>query len=146
MLGLFYKITNFLPRAKKLFRAHEKNVMFIRKSRQSSKHDPVVIPPTVSHTPPAPHILLSKELDAERRNTIMQIDRKMLDKLLTMNDEQLRTVIETIATEAGIDPRVLGLDPRNIQSIRSALGSTTDSDLGQINAIYNSYKQNKRGH
>ena len=75
----------------------------------------------------------------------MQIDRKILDRLLTMNDEQLRGVIEAVASEAGIDPRVLGLDPANIQSIRTALGSATDSDLGQINAIYDSYKQSKRG-
>lgn len=75
----------------------------------------------------------------------MQIDRKMLDRLLTMNDAQLREVIETIAAEAGIAPGVLGLDPKNIQSIRGALGSATDADLKQINAIYDTYKQNRRG-
>ena len=76
----------------------------------------------------------------------MQIDRKMLDRLLKMNDEQLGEVIETIAAEAGIDPATLGLDPRNVQNLRRALGSANDSDLRQINAIYESFKQNKRGH
>lgn len=74
----------------------------------------------------------------------MQIDRKMLDRLLTMNDKQLAEVIEKIALEAGIDPKVLGLDPKNIESIRQALGSATDKDLGQINAVYDAYRQSRR--
>ena len=76
----------------------------------------------------------------------MQIDRKMLDRLLMMNDEQLGEVVRTIAAEAGIDPAVLGLNPQNIQSIRQALGSATQSDLQQLNNVYDAYKQNKRGH
>lgn len=75
----------------------------------------------------------------------MQIDRKMLDRLLMMNDEQLGEVVRTIAAEAGIDPAVLGLNPQNIQSIRQALGSATQSDLQQLNNVYDAYKQNKRG-
>lgn len=75
----------------------------------------------------------------------MQIDRKMLDRLLMMNDEQLGEVVRTIAAEAGIDPAVLGLNPQNIQSIRQALGSATESDLQQLNNVYDAYKQNKRG-
>ncbi len=75
----------------------------------------------------------------------MQIDQKMLNRLLTMDDKQLGEIIQNIATEAGIDPNMLGLNPENIQSIRQALGSATDQDLEQLNAVYNTYKQNKRG-
>lgn len=75
----------------------------------------------------------------------MQIDQKMLNRLLTMDDKQLGEIIQTIATEAGIDPTMLGLNPENIQSIRQALGSATDQDLEQLNAVYNTYRQNKRG-
>ena len=75
----------------------------------------------------------------------MQIDRKMLDRLLMMNDEQLGEVVRTIAAEAGIDPAVLGLNPQNIQSIRQALCSATQSDLQQLNNVYDAYKQNRRG-
>ncbi len=75
----------------------------------------------------------------------MQIDQKMLNRLLTMDDKQLGDIIQTIATEAGIDPTLLGLNPQNIQSIRQALGSATDRDLEQLNAVYNTYKQNKKG-
>ena len=74
----------------------------------------------------------------------MQIDKRMLDRLLTMNDEQLGDLIKNIASEAGIDPNQLGLNPDNINSIRQALGSATDRDIEQLNTIYSSYKQNRK--
>ena len=74
----------------------------------------------------------------------MQLDRKMLDRLLNLNDDQLGELIKSIAAEAGIDPIQLGLNPDNIHSIRQALGSATDQDLSQLNDVYHSYKQNRR--
>lgn len=74
----------------------------------------------------------------------MQIDQKMLDRLLTMNDEQLGEVIKKIAAEVGIDPAMLGLNPNNINNIRTALGSATQQDLQQLNDVYDVYKQNRR--
>lgn len=74
----------------------------------------------------------------------MQIDKRMLDRLLTMNDEQLGDLIKNIASEAGIDPNQLGLNPDNINSIRQALGSATDRDIEQLNTVYSSYKQNRK--
>ena len=74
----------------------------------------------------------------------MQLDKKMLDKLLTLNDAQLAEVIRSIAAETGIDPNLLGLNPQNINGIRQALGSATQQDLEQLNAVYDSYKQNRK--
>ncbi len=74
----------------------------------------------------------------------MQLDKKMLDRLLAMNDDQLMGLVQRIATDAGIDPAMLGLNPQSIDSIRQALGSATDQDLQQLNAVYDTYKQNKR--
>jgi hypothetical protein len=74
----------------------------------------------------------------------MQIDKRMLDRLLTMNDEQLGDLIKNIASEAGIDPNQLGLNPDNINNIRQALGSATDRDIEQLNTVYSSYKQNRK--
>jgi hypothetical protein len=74
----------------------------------------------------------------------MQIDQKTLARLLSMNDAQLGAVILSIAAEAGIDPAQLGLNPDNIASVRQALGSATDADLKQMNALYESYRQNKK--
>ena len=74
----------------------------------------------------------------------MQLDKRMLDRLLTMNDEQLAELIRGIASEAGIDPAQLGLNPDNVQSIRQALGSASDADIQAMNAVYNDYKQQRR--
>lgn len=74
----------------------------------------------------------------------MQLDKRMLERLLTMNDEQLADLIRSIATEAGIDPSQLGLNPDNVQSIRQALGGATDADVQAMNAVYNDYKQGRR--
>ena len=76
----------------------------------------------------------------------MQIDKKMLDRLLTMNDEQLGELIKRIAAESGIDPAMLGINPENIQNIRAALGSANERDIRQLNQVYDSYRQNRRSH
>ena len=59
----------------------------------------------------------------------MQIDERMLKKLLAMNDEQLGQMIQKIAAESGIDPAQLGINPQNIESVRSALGSIGEDEL-----------------
>ncbi len=74
----------------------------------------------------------------------MQLDQKMLNRLLAMNDEQLGALIGQIASEAGIDPAELGLQPQNIASIRQALGNATDADLEKLNRVYEDYRQNRR--
>lgn len=74
----------------------------------------------------------------------MQIDQKMLNRLLTMNDEQLGNLIGEIAREAGIDPSELGLNPQNIAGVRQALGNATSEDLQKMNLIYEDYRRQKR--
>ena len=74
----------------------------------------------------------------------MQIDQKMLNRLLAMDDKQLAEIIQTVAAEAGIPPTQLGLNPQNVESIRQALGSATEDDLQQLNNVYRSYRQNRR--
>lgn len=74
----------------------------------------------------------------------MQIDERMLRKLLAMNDEQLGQVIQKIAAESGIDPAQLGINPQNIESVRSALGSIGEEELEGINRLYEDYRRNRR--
>ena len=51
----------------------------------------------------------------------MQLDRKALERLLSMNDTQLKMVIQSIAASSGIDLASLGITDSNIASIRKAL-------------------------
>ncbi len=75
----------------------------------------------------------------------MQIDERMLKRLLAMNDEQLGQMIQKIAAESGIDPAQLGINPQNIESVRSALGSIGEDELEGINRLYEDYRRGKRG-
>ena len=74
----------------------------------------------------------------------MQIDERMLRKLLAMNDEQLGLMIQKIAAESGIDPAQLGINPQNIESVRSALSSIGEDELEGINRLYEDYRRGKR--
>jgi hypothetical protein len=74
----------------------------------------------------------------------MQIDERMLKRLLAMNDEQLGQMIQKIAAETGIDPAQLGINPQSIESVRSALGSIGDEELEGISRLYEDYRRNKR--
>ncbi len=75
----------------------------------------------------------------------MQLDRKMLNRLLAMNDEQLGALIGQIAAETGIDPAELGMRPQDIAGIRQALGSATEADLEKLNEVYEDYRRGRRG-
>ena len=74
----------------------------------------------------------------------MQIDRQALEKLLSMNDRQLKTVITHLATQIGIDPAEFNIDPRSIESIRRALSTASDEDLKRVAEQYDA-NRNKRG-
>lgn len=74
----------------------------------------------------------------------MQIDKKMLDRLLGMNDDQLGDLIRRIAAESGIDPTMLGISTENIAAIRTALSNADSQDLAQYNQIYDAYRKNRR--
>ena len=76
----------------------------------------------------------------------MNIDKRMLDRILTMDDAQLGALVQTIAKEAGIDPVELGMQIQNIQTVRQALGSATDSDMEQLTKVYNDYRKNRSRH
>ena len=71
----------------------------------------------------------------------MQINRENLDKLLSMNDRQLKMVIQHLAAQSGIDPAQFNIDTNSIESIRKALSSDTDDDLRQIAEQYENNKK-----
>ena len=90
------------------------------------------------------HILSLISIKSQSKgDTVMQIDSKMLNRLLAMNDEQLGKMIQKIAAESGIDPAELGINPQSIESVRSALGSIGDDELEGINRLYEDYRKGK---
>lgn len=71
----------------------------------------------------------------------MQIDRKSLEKLLTLNDRQLGAIITRLASESGIDMASFNVDPKDIASVRRALSTATDEDLMRVTEQYEQYKK-----
>ena len=71
----------------------------------------------------------------------MQINRENLEKLLSLNDRQLKVIVQRLAAQSGIDPKALNVDTGSIESIRRALSSATDADLTRI---AEQYERNKK--
>ncbi len=72
----------------------------------------------------------------------MEINRDSINKLLGLNDKQLKSIIQNLARESGIDPAEFNIDPASIESIRRALSGATDEDLKKI---AEQYEANKKG-
>ena len=71
----------------------------------------------------------------------MEIDRRSLDKLLTLSDTQLKMVIRNLATNSGIDPREFNIDLADVSSIRRAVSTISDEELARI---VRTYEENRR--
>lgn len=74
----------------------------------------------------------------------MQINRKTLDGLLSLNDKQLMALIGNLAKNNGVDLREFQVDPSDVQSIRRALSGITDEDINKIVAQYTRAKNGGR--
>ena len=74
----------------------------------------------------------------------MQINRENLNKLLALNDFQLKMMVNKLATQGGIDPSTLNIDPSSIESIRRVLSSATDEDIERIATEYAANQKNKK--
>ena len=74
----------------------------------------------------------------------MQLDREAINKLLSLNDIQLRIVISRLLRENGIDPSALDIDTRNMANLRSVLKNATDEDLKRASEILSSAKNKKQ--
>lgn len=74
----------------------------------------------------------------------MQLDRRALERLLTLNDAQLKGVIESLAAESGLDLGNFGISQNDIASIRKALSGATDEDIKKAAEQLNAYNKSRR--
>ena len=74
----------------------------------------------------------------------MQIDRNALEGLLSLNDRQLLTVINRLASESGIDPSQFNIDVSSVASIRQTISGASDEELKSIVDQFEAGK-NQRG-
>lgn len=59
----------------------------------------------------------------------MQLDKKSLDRLLTLNDDQLRMVMRGLLKEYGINPSTVPLEQFDMGKLRAVLANATEADL-----------------
>ncbi len=62
----------------------------------------------------------------------MTLDRNALNRLLSLNDAQLKAVMERLASDSGLDFSAFNISPGDIASVRSALSGATDGDLENL--------------
>jgi hypothetical protein len=62
----------------------------------------------------------------------MQLDRKSLDRLLRLNDEQLRGVLGKLLAEYGVDVSRVPLQQMDMTALRAVLSSATDEDISRF--------------
>ena len=73
----------------------------------------------------------------------MKIDKKMIDMLLKMNDEQLWTTIQLIGSKSGVERLHSMEKPKDMAKIRSALSQLTDEDITKAIEIMKGNKSNE---
>lgn len=59
----------------------------------------------------------------------MQLDKKSLDRLLKLNDDQLRGVLGKLLAEYGVDVSRVPLAQMDMTALRGVLSAATDEDI-----------------
>ena len=72
----------------------------------------------------------------------MKIDKKVLDKILTLNDEQLWKAIQLVASKSGLSSIKDIEQPKDMSKIRSTLSKINDDDISQISELIKKGKTN----
>ncbi len=72
----------------------------------------------------------------------MQLDKNAIDKLLTLDDRGLWSVIRMIASQSGVSlPETIGAG--ELSSLRTALGSATDADIAAATELLRTMKDKR---
>ena len=64
----------------------------------------------------------------------MKIDKKTVDKILTLNDDQLWKIIQVVASRSGIDKSLER--PKDMAKIRTTLSSLSEDDVTRITELF----------
>lgn len=62
----------------------------------------------------------------------MQLDKKSLERLLRLNDDQLRGVLGKLLGEYGVDVSRVPLAQMDMTVLRGVLSAATDEDIGRF--------------
>ena len=80
---------------------------------------------TVAALPPP----LRAVIPTAAKGYAMQLDRNSLDRLLRLNDDQLRGVLGKLLVEYGVDVSRVPLQQMDMKALRTVLAAATDEDI-----------------
>ena len=66
----------------------------------------------------------------------MQLDRNSLDRLLRLNDDQLRGVLGKLLVEYGVDVSRVPLQQMDMKALRAVLAAATDEDITRFMQMF----------
>ena len=75
----------------------------------------------------------------------MQLDKRTLQRMLTLDDASLASMIRSLAENHGLDLSSFNISPDDINSIRQALAGATDEDLMRATEQLRNFHRGKRG-
>ncbi len=67
----------------------------------------------------------------------MPLDRKQLDRLLTLDDNRLRAVLGRLLASYGVDVSRVPLDTLDVGALRALLQNATDEDIERFLQMFN---------
>ncbi len=62
----------------------------------------------------------------------MQLDKKSIDRLLKLNDDQFRLVIGKMLTEYGVDVSRVPLATMDLSALRAVLQMASEGDISRL--------------
>ena len=72
----------------------------------------------------------------------MKIDKQTIDKVLSLNDDQLWKAIQIVASKSGIN-NVKSLEkPQNMTKIRNTLSGLNENDIARVTELIKKGKSN----
>ncbi|MGN1047539.1 MAG: hypothetical protein ACI4QZ_02915 [Eubacteriales bacterium] len=75
----------------------------------------------------------------------MKLDRKALDRILKMDDNSLKMIVETLGAEAGLDLGAFNISSQDVASIRRALAEADEEDIENAARQLEAYKREHGG-
>lgn len=71
----------------------------------------------------------------------MQLDKRMIDMILKLNDEQLWKTIQLVASKSGMDIKSIQM-PKDMSKLRGALSGLNEEDIKRANVLLKKGKKN----
>lgn len=72
----------------------------------------------------------------------MKIDKKMIDKVLALNDDQLWKTIQLVASKSGLGSAKSLEKPKDMTKIRNTLAGLNEEDIAKVTEIIKKGKGN----